>query len=87
MVEANHYSSTTQKKSGYDITDIEKNKPLLFILKPHNTDANDQTLVNNPITITLKAGSDSKSCVFKSYTQLCVLPKVSSDKGILGFEC
>lgn len=86
VVEANHFSSTTEKKKSYDITDLEKDKPILFILKPHNTESTDLTLSKNPITVTLKEG-EFKTCVFNSYTQLCVLPKVTSDKGTLELEC
>jgi hypothetical protein len=57
----------------------------LFILKPHKADSTDKLLADNPITITLKEGSNSKSCVFSSYTNLCVIPKVTAEKGNLDF--
>lgn len=41
VVEANHFSSTTQTKTSFDINDLEKDKPILFLLKPHNAEATD----------------------------------------------
>lgn len=40
VVEANHFSSTTQTKTSFDIN-LEKDKPILFLLKPHNAEATD----------------------------------------------
>ena len=53
----------------------------MFILKSSNADSTDKKLSDNPITITIESGSNSQKCLFNSYTQLCVLPKVSSESG------
>ena len=59
MVEVNHFSSTSQTSNSYQL-DITKGKPLLFCLKPHPADYTDKALEDNPITITLKDGSNSQ---------------------------
>jgi hypothetical protein len=54
VVEANHFYSNYERNTTYDITNIEKNKSLIFLLK--NSDKKDKELKDNPITISLISG-------------------------------
>jgi len=44
VLESNHFQSNTETKASYDINDLQKDKPLLFILKPHKADSTDKLL-------------------------------------------
>jgi hypothetical protein len=54
VVEANHFYSNYEKNTTYDITNIEKNKSLIFLLK--HGEKKDKELKENPITISLVSG-------------------------------
>lgn len=87
VVEANHFYSNYETSTGYDINSVEKDKPLIFYLKPHNAQANDKTLTENPINITLTTGASTVTCPFTSYTNLCSLPKVTETDMKLKIAC
>lgn len=57
VVEANHFYSNYERNTTYDITNIEKNKSLVFLLKPNGK--TDKELKENPITIGLDAGANT----------------------------
>lgn len=44
VLEANHFMSNTETKAAYNINDLIKDKPLLFILKQHKADSTDKLL-------------------------------------------
>jgi hypothetical protein len=69
VVEANHFYSNYEKNTTYDITSIEKNKSLIFLLK--HAENKDKELQENPITISLISGDVTETCVFKSYSNMC----------------
>lgn len=71
VVEANHFYSNYERNTTYDITNIEKNKSLVFLLK--RNDKTDKQLKDNPITIALLSGDNTETCTFKSASQICAL--------------
>lgn len=49
----------------------------MFYLRPSQGKADEKALADNPVTITLDAGSEKANCVFDSYSKLCSLSKVT----------
>lgn len=87
VVEANHFFSNYETSTNYDINSVEKDKSLVFFLRPSQGKADEKALADNPVTITLDAGSDKATCVFDSYTKLCSLSKVTVTDMKLKIEC
>lgn len=86
VTEANHFYSETETSARYKLANLEKDRPLVFHLKPQETDAIDNALETNPVTVTLVSDTTSSVCVFTSYTNLCALEEVTSDVK-LSVEC
>lgn len=68
IVDANHFYSEENKEKSYKITDLEKDKPIIVVLKP-----TDDAGYKNPVTLNLSSGSKSKECKFRSFEDLCAL--------------
>lgn len=73
-MEANHYSSTTQKRANYDIKDITIGKPLILLLK----NGQKKSKYVTDFEISLTSGSETNKCDFKKVTDLCIIPNTTS---------
>jgi hypothetical protein len=87
VVEANHFFSNYETSTNYDINSVEKDKSLVFFLRPQKGKPDEKALADNPVTITLDAGTDKATCVFDSFTKLCSLSKVTVTDMKLRLEC
>ena len=84
VANANHFSSQDQKTYTGTLSDIEKDKPIVFYLKPSaNQNAADQTLTNNPVTVTI----GTATCKFNNYNHLCHMPSANTKDLSLKIEC
>ena len=73
IIEDNHYYSSTEKLTNYEVKNVEKGKALILILKHSHSKTNK---LMNQLMITLHISSDSTPCYFTRLTDLCIVPKV-----------
>ena len=69
VVESDHFSSTTERFTVYNISDAEANKSVITTLRSKKVGDS----YDNPITVKLSSGSEDATCKFSGYSDLCVL--------------
>ena len=67
----------------YNISDVNQEKPISVMIKKTEEDPS----YSNKISIIIKVGSDSTTCEYKSYDDLCVINKLSSKNISMTVKC
>lgn len=83
VLDDNHFASSTEREKTFTIDDNQVNKPLATTISPKKKG----DPYKNPVTLTLKSGTEEVTCNLKSYEDLCVLEKVPVTPSHLTIKC
>ena len=83
IVDANHFFSETNKEKTYNVSDVEKDKPISLMIRKIEADPN----YKNKVTVIMKSGEESTTCDFKGYDDLCVIHKLGATTLSMVMKC
>lgn len=57
VLEADHFVSENEKEYSFEASEVEKDKPIVFLLQQANEQQSNHLFQENPLTVTITSGS------------------------------